>query len=73
MITGNESAMPLSNDSMKSGSEKARCLTIRQHFASMAMQGMLANGDGDFVSHHAARIAANAVTHADALIEELNK
>jgi hypothetical protein len=49
-------------------------LTIRQHFAAMAMQGLM-NGaliytNGDC---HAAMYAKDAVLMADALISELNK
>lgn len=48
-------------------------LSKREYLAAMAMQGMLAAGDGDFNSNHTKRIAENAVNHADALIKELNK
>ena len=45
-------------------------LTKRELFATIAMQGMLANG----VDRHAAHTnAIYAVQHADALINELNK
>ena len=51
-------------------------LTIRQHFAAMAMQGLLANKyfqvykEGELSTDKLSRTAVDA---ADALIEELNK
>jgi len=52
-----------------------RGLTKREYFAAMAMQGLLSgkwplNIPGETVSE---RCAINAVSFADALIEELNK
>ncbi len=51
-------------DEMKGG------ITIRAHFAAMAMQGMLADTyrSGSFDAY-----ARDAIAHADALITELNK
>lgn len=52
-------------------------LTIRAHFAAMAMQGLLSNPllenaiDGPKCVY--ATIAGDALKHADALIAELNK
>lgn len=43
-------------------------LTKREHFAAMAMQGMLANG----VYKSDLALAVQAVAYADALIEALN-
>ena len=74
MITGNEPITALQDGgypSNKSVIENDTCigLTIRQHFAAMAMQG--------FVQHDKAEtftsIAEGAVKMADALINELNK
>lgn len=54
-------------------------LTIRQHFAATAMQGMLANsidcqqGVEPWWHMHPKTVAAEAVSYADCLIAELNK
>lgn len=79
MITGNEPAMPnVAFD--KEGifthaeSEGHYGLTIRQHFAAIAMQGVLASCDIDnnpFISP--VDCATQSVKYADALIAELNK
>jgi len=45
-----------------------KCLTIRQYFAALAMQGMLARMNTDLDN-----IAACAVDAADFLIAELNR
>jgi hypothetical protein len=57
--------------------KKASGVTIRAHFAAMAMQGLLANqlledliDSGECVY---GTIAKDAIKHADALIAELNK
>ena len=68
MITGNENAYPLYGPDVTSNELG---LTIRQHFAAMAMQGFCANNiiqhyDADFVAQYSAK-------YADALIAELNK
>lgn len=75
-ITGNEPAMP-SNGLITYGG-----LTIRQHFAAMAMQALLSDVevqrwiqedpryDGDNFKNV---VAVNSVEFADALIAELNK
>jgi len=72
MITGNEPAMPFTTDADRD-TELHEGLTIRQHFAAMAMQGLFSNhlmvdqfGCGD-------ALAAEAVKIADSLIAELNK
>lgn len=46
-------------------------LTIRQHFAGLAMQGFRANPD--YSQTHPDNIANLSVQSADALIEALNK
>ena len=48
-------------------------LTIRQHFAAMAMQGLLSNTKNGYDTKAAVTYAENAVYLADALIAELNK
>lgn len=67
-ITGNENAYPLYGPDVTS-SELG--LTIRQHFAAMALQGYCANRntphrDAEYISMYAVQLA-------DALISELNK
>lgn len=87
MITGNEPAMgfgyekSIDNPSYGRGSSveyfkksiEYKGLTIRQHFAAMAMQGFCSAGYGDFNSNHVEAIAKFSVEQADALIAELNK
>lgn len=82
-ITGNEPAMPLnlleyegeihSNEDI---SYECKGLSIRQHFAAMAMQGLFASmGRDDFPPNleNVEYCAKLGVTAADALIKELNK
>ena len=45
-------------------------LTKREHFAAMAMQGFLSDG---VYNDDPAFLAKEAVSHADALLEELEK
>ena len=70
-IDPNAPAFPV-QESMVSGSTgevpAASGLTIRAHFAAMAMQGILLNPDVDTPRY----VAAEAVRHADALIAALN-
>ena len=67
MITGNEPATA----SVSYGGTIYEGLTIRQHFAAMAMQGYMAN---QYTRHQdALYVAEYAVKCADALINELNK
>ena len=75
MITGKEAAMPLGIVDGRSGETtvKNQGLTIRQHFAAMAMQALYSNnlmvdrfGCGETVAEEAVKLA-------DALIAELNK
>lgn len=80
MITGNEPAFATPDN----GTEHAitwqgqKGLTIRQHFAAMAMQGICSKPD-DTIYHvnggwlHPETVAQNALVIADALIKELNK
>lgn len=83
-LTGKEPATPVSEeatDRIDAGVKIYSGLTIRQHFASMAAQGILAGADlsnqngiyvnGGFI--HPATVAKDAVQISDALIEELNK
>lgn len=73
MITGNEPAMPFESKTMTNlSSEDFTGLTIRQHFAGLCMQGLLAAwGNHDVTSYD--ELANDAVIAADALIAELNK
>ena len=82
-ITGNELAMPAATSEVVDMEEEVKKyhpgLTIRQHFAAMAMQGLLSNSEitektyyndeTDFYNSY----AGSAVGMADALIVELNK
>jgi hypothetical protein len=72
ILTGNEPANPLSHDYKFNTSATVHYgLTIRQHFAAMAMQGALATCSPN---HYAPlHIAEMSVKIADALIAELNK
>jgi len=65
-LTGNEPAMPHGAWGQQTGTG----LTIRQHFAAMAMQGIVSNP-----SHVGGYLSASveAVKQADALIAELTK
>jgi hypothetical protein len=47
-------------------------LTKREHFAGLALQGILANPDVDWAESAFEDIANDAVAYADALIEALN-
>ena len=65
---GNDAAFAVKDDNfLQEG------LSKREYFAAMAMQGMLAAGDGEFSFAHHTRISKLAVAHADVLIEALNK
>ena len=81
MITGNEPAMPTTN-SVDGTELNDGGLTIRQHFAAIAMQGILANEQLRTALLMDARtfkrdpnysVAHEAVRQADLLIEELNE
>lgn len=75
MITGNEPAFampPTFNDLGQTCDSGNDGLTIRQHFAAMAMQGILANSEF-LAQYQNIDIHAAAVRNADALIIELNK
>lgn len=71
-LTGNEPAFPvLAFD--KSGEESyVRGITIRQHYAGLFMQGLIASwGQHDVTDF--GDLANDAVLAADALINELNE
>jgi hypothetical protein len=65
-----------SNDFTQEGKKYSIGLTKREHFAAMAMQGILSNGtfegEGNRV-HWLDLIAENSVQIADALLKELEK
>ena len=66
MITGNENAYPVD--------EFGRGLTIRQHFAAIAMHGLISSREfavADKINNPF--LSELAITYADALIEQLNK
>lgn len=51
-------------------------ITLRQHFAGLAMQGMLSNSlpcDGITLEEVTNEVAGSAVAYADALLAELSK
>jgi len=87
MITGNEPVTGLINHQAFNGKsvtwiEGTPGLTIRQHYAGLAMQGFLANhyhaNDMDKlkdmdVNEQVQRYVTGSVMIADALINELNK
>lgn len=76
MITGNEEAFPrTSTGHLDSFVEGAVGLTIRQHFAAMAMQGLLSNANICDSKNEASLnwVSEGAVKFADAVINELNK
>lgn len=70
-ITGNEPAYPCQSDlhgKMNNG------LTIRQHFAAVAMQGILYSMKPLSINKHSAKaIVTESLLVADYLITELNK
>lgn len=75
MITGNEPAMPVTATEQTFHNQDPLPgqpgLTIRQHFAAMAMQGMIGFWQDGY--DHSLRVAEMSVRQADALIAELNK
>jgi hypothetical protein len=48
-------------------------LTLREHFAGLAMQGMLVNFDSITEQHYQKKVAELSVQVADALLAELSK
>jgi hypothetical protein len=77
-ITGNEPAMPSKiddyDDRLGDITRNKGGLTIRQHFAAIAMQGLLANPEIQKIQSLTVNsIAIEAIQYADALIAELNK
>ena len=81
-IDPNDSAFPITESTNAHGNMTAindSCayivssggLTIRAHFAALAMQGMLSYNDSPI--GRGSLFARNAVEYADALITELNK
>jgi hypothetical protein len=69
MIDGNEPAMPVDRDRVNMN---CTGLTKREHFAALAMQGLMANGSRNPYNWKD-MIADRAVEVADALIIELKK
>lgn len=69
LITGNEPVNAIFLDEgLSSNSHVDLGITIRQHYAGLAMQGILADPN-----YSGKNVAADAVESADALIEALNK
>ena len=84
MITGNEPVTPHLTYNETSGHANGfvEGMTIRQHYAGLAMQGLLSNADalkdirkesGDDWDKYGEMVAAVAVALTDALIAQLNK
>lgn len=75
MITGNEPINAIVIDNPSTGPDINYGLTIREHFAAMAMQGMLSNDWQGYAKREEEcdAMARCAVNYADALIAELNK
>lgn len=72
MLTGNEPAYPNALYVDKDDHAYVDGMTIRQHFAAMAMQGMLSACRG-YDNTGLENLAKCAAQQADALIAELNK
>jgi hypothetical protein len=82
-LTGNEPAMPVNEEVTDRIDQNVKIytgLTIRQHFAAMAAQGILSANKqieyGDYENMRSmspSEVANQAVCIADALIDELNK
>jgi len=73
MTQPNDSAFPVQ---IMEGINYAHGLSIREYYAGMAMQGLLANATTDpegLGANQAKSYASDAVYMADALIAELNK
>lgn len=82
MSRGNEPAYPAPNGTVNGNGDYCAPdfpgMTLREHFAGLAMQGIMANPSGepkgDFELEHFAKVVATmAVRHADALLAELTK
>jgi hypothetical protein len=77
ILTGNEPAMPtlLYNEESGNANGHEPRLTIRQHFAAMAMQGILSSWPLSDIEPYVdpAYAVKMAVEYSDALINELNK
>ena len=73
MITGNETAYPVVEieEGVGVAASDERGLTIRQHFAAMAMQAIISKHG--IIANNQRTVAISAVVYADALINELNK
>ena len=77
-ITGNEQAMPRTGWRAAQGgdahnTEPELGLTIRQYYAGLAMQGLLARYKEYPSDSNMDTIAKSSVIAADALIEQLNR
>jgi len=78
MTNGNDKAFPAGDQSM---TQPSGGLTIREHFAGLAMQGLLATGqfseynNGSLTSgsYNKGDVHKLAVANADRLIAQLNK
>jgi len=77
MNNGDKPAMPISEEETDRIVESIQIftgLTKREHFAAMAMQGIVVNaGRNGYEFHQPNNLAEQCVQLADALLEELNK
>lgn len=71
-ITGDEPSMPIWFEGNLGQMNSTGGLSIRQHFAAMAMQGFISSIKEGYQTMHR-DAAEQAVEFADALIAELNK
>lgn len=70
-ITGNEPAMPIRYEGDLGQMNSAGGLTIRQHYAGLAMQGFLSTSR--YWIDEPEKVAEWSVRQADALINALNQ
>lgn len=66
----NKPAFPLPSDF---NSQIQTGMTMREHYAGLAMQGLINQEQPDFTNGSVFDVAESAVAYADALIAELSK
>lgn len=71
MTNSEQPINPISNEDNYENTTYLRGLTKREYFAGLAMQGMLANGYGDFKTEFNDYIAKLAIEQADELLKQL--
>lgn len=73
MSRANDMAFPVPSGVGTPNDSEQLGLTIREHFAALAMQGLLASESLDYHASSSESLAKHAVAKADALIAELAK